>query len=492
MDNKGTIVDSIKGPQINIDIKNIVTRDNLGIEGASLTMQGDLCPIVTTVTPRVFYWVFLVWNYYNYLTSADKWKWDQFNQDWVKRNDYYFVLSSLIAKGYTIGLAGQDKATEDIQNNTDGEYFYNTKYLLASLGGMQYYNGGCLTMGFITNESQDGTAFSFPRITEEKGKPLALAFQRVIETTTYYQEFRKGKQPVPKSVLAELGKKFSLSLNGFDECKQLMREALFTPTNNQRVNNRNLIDSKNLLLFLYRNFKGYDNPSSPDMRKALYDFFSPRGEQKTFPDSLKNVILGWEVVIGRQYLTVGIGLIWKSMLEKLEKEIVLSEKDWIASCIQSETKTLNWDAPLKDAVSKCMFGFADREALVSSASSAKAIENGIQLILSVCERFKERDDVNPYYLSLGSPISISDVIQKVEAYGDRPLSEFVADVMSSWVLHQHLNTAVRKMLEGKDGFYVEIVDGRYFHRGQPMYPGFQGIRLLQLLQVMKDLDMLEA
>jgi hypothetical protein len=108
-----------KGPQINIETRNFTTRDNLGIEGASLTMQGDLCPIVTTVTPRVFYWVFLVWNYYNYLVNTDKWKWDQFNTDWAKRNDYYFVLSNLLTKGsYIAGLAGQEKTLEDLQKNT--------------------------------------------------------------------------------------------------------------------------------------------------------------------------------------------------------------------------------------------------------------------------------------------------------------------------------------------------------------------------------------
>lgn len=485
-------MENTKGPQINIETKSFTTRDNLGIEGASLTMQGDLCPIVTTVTPRVFYWVFLVWNYYNYLVETDKWKWDQFNQDWAKRNDYFFVLSSLLTKGYTIGIAGQEKGLEDLQKNLTGEYFYNQRYLLATFGGMQYYNGGCMTMGFITDISQDGKSFSFPRITEEKGKPLALAFQKEIENTTYYREYRKGEQPIPKAVLEELGQKLSFSLNGFDECKRLMREALFSPVNNQRVNNRNLILSKDLLLYLYHHYKGYDNPTSSQMRKALYDFFSPRGEQQGFPEQLKEIILGWEVVIGRQYLTVGIGLIWRSMLEKLEKEIALSEANWISSCVESSTKTLNWDATVESVASGCDYNFEEREKLVNDASGSKTIEKGIQLILSVYERFKERNDVNPYYMSLGSPVSMNDVILLIESYREKPLRDFAKFVMSKWVLRQHINTATRKMLEGRDGFYVEYVDGSYFHRGQSMYPGFQGIRLLQLLQVMKDLDMLEV
>ncbi len=482
-----------KGPQINIETRNFTTRDNLGIEGASLTMQGDLCPIVTTVTPRVFYWVFLVWNYYNYLVNTDKWKWDQFNTDWAKRNDYYFVLSNLLTKGsYVAGLAGQEKTLEDLQKNPTGDYYYNTKYLLATLGGMQYYNGGCMTMGFITDVSQDGNSFSFPRITEEKGKPLALAFQKAIEDTAFFRDYRKGKQPIPKHVLEELGQKLSFSLSGFDECKKLMREALFSPVSNQRVDNRNLIDSKDLLLFLYQNYKGFNNPTYAQMRNALYDFFSPRGDQQAYPEQLKEVVLGWEVVIGRQYLTVGIELIWRNMLEKLEKEITLTEKNWIDACIDSAEKSIDWSDTVESVASKCNFDFNTRERLFSDSAGTKAIEKGMQLILSVYERFKDRDDVNQYYMSLGAPVSMNDVIQTIDLYREKSFKELVAFVMSKWTLHQHINTAVRKMLEGRDGFYVECVDGSYFYRGHSMYPAFQGIRLIQLLQVMKDLDMLEV
>ena len=49
-----------KGPILNDISKSFTTRDNLGIEGVATTIQASICPIINTVTPRVFYWPFLV------------------------------------------------------------------------------------------------------------------------------------------------------------------------------------------------------------------------------------------------------------------------------------------------------------------------------------------------------------------------------------------------------------------------------------------------
>ena len=55
-----------KGPKLNKTGYNFTARDNLGIEGATAGIQADLCPVINTVTPRAFYWPFMVWNYYDY------------------------------------------------------------------------------------------------------------------------------------------------------------------------------------------------------------------------------------------------------------------------------------------------------------------------------------------------------------------------------------------------------------------------------------------
>ena len=53
-----------RGPRLNNIAKNFTTRDSLGIEGVATSISADICPIVNTVTPRAFYWPFMVWIYY--------------------------------------------------------------------------------------------------------------------------------------------------------------------------------------------------------------------------------------------------------------------------------------------------------------------------------------------------------------------------------------------------------------------------------------------
>ena len=64
---------------------------------------------------------------------------------------------------------------------------------------------------------------------------MALAFEEVIKDTEYFKNinYRLKENPVPKHVLVEYGNKINLALKGFDECKELLRNFLFS----NRVNN---------------------------------------------------------------------------------------------------------------------------------------------------------------------------------------------------------------------------------------------------------------
>lgn len=54
------------GPKLNNISKNFTARDSLGVEGVSASMQAEICPVVNTVTPRAFYWPFMIWIYYDF------------------------------------------------------------------------------------------------------------------------------------------------------------------------------------------------------------------------------------------------------------------------------------------------------------------------------------------------------------------------------------------------------------------------------------------
>ena len=63
--------------------------------------------------------------------------------------------------------------------------------------------------------------------------------------------------------------------------------------------------------------------------------------------------------------------------------------------------------------------------------------------------------------------------------------------MHKYILEQHLNTAFKKMVQDdRDGYYIEKVDNEYI-RKEYFKIEFQGIRMLQLTSVMRDLDILK-
>ncbi len=161
-----------KGPKINYTKRNFTTRDNLGINAPGASFQGELCPVINTVTPRAFYWAFAVWNYYDYWQNYKTTNrgYNDFEKNFLKRNDYYFVLANLITEGSDRDfLVGKDNCTIDLTNNPTGPYPYNRNYFISSFGGMQYYMPGCETLGFVTSIDNDGNVLPFAKITEKKG-----------------------------------------------------------------------------------------------------------------------------------------------------------------------------------------------------------------------------------------------------------------------------------------------------------------------------------
>ena len=484
-----------KGPKFNEVTKTFTTRDNLGIESATAGIQADLCPVINTVTPRAFYWPFMVWNYYDYHVNykTEKKTVDDFDKNFLKRNDYFMVMANLIAKNDQDNLVGKTRANENLADESVSMYPYDDKYFQSKYGGMQYYNAGCLTMGFITDEDGEGKYFSLPRLTKEIGEPIALAFEEVIKNTEYYKNYRLKDVEVPKSVLQELGQVLKFDLDGFDKVKALLKDALFTPKNNARLNNENLIKSSEYIKFIYFQYS-ITNLTLYEMRRVLFDYFSPRGEAKPYDDSLAEIVNDWEIVVGRQYLTMAVALMWKQMLWALDDATTLEK--WIEKTVNMTGCHTAYNEPLKTLLPDCNYDFEVREKMISIGSGASKnyytnIEIGLKILLSLYNRFVNRDELNAIYLQEGEDVSISSLIKLVEEYSEKPIIEFIQYIMVNWIVKRHELVAREKLLQGRDGFYFERVDNVYVPTGHKDEPGFKGLRLLQLMQVMKDLDMLE-
>lgn len=491
-----------KGPLFNDNNKSFTTRDNLGINSVAASIQAELCPIVNTVTPRAFYWPFMVWNYYDFYTNSDvkEHKLETFDKPFLKKNDYFFVLANIINDNHDrYNLVGSMKTSANCADSPSGPFLYDETYFKTQYGGMQYYNAGCITMGFITNESADGETFKFPKLTKELGEPMALAFERVIKDTEYYKNYRLCNKPVPRAVLEEFGKIVTLDLSAFYECKELLRKAMFEPIKNIRLDNTDLIESAKYVKFIYNNCpafigKGVNELDLKALREVLFDYYSPAGMCKYEHDSdLNEIIAKWEVVAGRQYFTMAIEMIWKHMLLSLNYPMTLEK--WIETSIEESEHKVKLDDNLGEYISGSDFSFEERESMISkgaygSTKTEGNLDTGIELLLSIYNRFINRDDIDKTLLDMGEEISISRLISLVEKYKNKPVSEFLLYIIENWIVKQHQKTAFNKMLQGRNGYFFEIIDGLY-HKKADTYAEFQGIRLLQLMRVMMDLDMLE-
>lgn len=485
-----------KGPILNNNSRSFTTRDSLGIESVAASISRELCPIVNTVTPRAFYWPFMVWIYYDFYkySGIEEHTVEVFDKSYLKRQDYFFVLSQLLVNAEDqYNLVGKQNTEDDVLKNKTGMYTYNPNYFVSRYGGMQYYNAGCITLDYIREYDVDNNRYySFPKITKA-GEHMALAFQEKIKDTEYYKKYRLNDVPVPKDVLIEYGKVINLSMKGFDDCKSDLIKHLFeikTP-NNLRLN-----DSARYIKHIFEKYEMTD-ATLASYRAILFDEFSTRGKNEDAPDDLKYVINGWEIVVGRQYFTSGLECIWKYMLEQIY--FPHTKREWMDTCIKNSEWSFDIKKKLSDVIGRFNYDFETREDMIYNASHYKKpetmVENGLKIVLSMYNRFVDRSDFDSdaaqflYWGNDSASISFEELIERVEEYKNRPVEDFLKFIMDQWLMEQHYLTAFEKMVQGRDGFYYDIVDGHYSYK-HSFDIAFQGIRLFQLAHVMKDLDLL--
>ena len=476
-----------KGPRLNNISVKFTTRDSLGIEGVATSISAEICPIVNTVTPRPFYWAFITWCFYDYYKNCKPKDRSLSNvYKYVKMQNYFLALARNIVG---IEESGGFTGTDTIKNKVDlkdSTFSYDEKYLKTTLSNMAYYIAGLSTMGFITDNDAE-ERFKYPHLRPE-GEKLAKAFEKVIGETEYYKKYRSTGKNIPKKVLEELGNCVTIDLKHFNEVKQILVDHLFN-----RKSQKKLIESHNYLKFLHKKYNlEWLNPAM--CREIFFDYFSPRCKTSTkYPKDLKEIIDSWEIVVGRQYFTAGLEMIWKYMLENLNTP--KTYKQWFNDCLNESTMTIDLKSKLITLIPQCNYNYMERENMIwnaeSKVSSHKSnIENGIKLILSIYNRFNEREGYsseNREYCA----ISFNSFIALVEEYKEKTVEEFIQYIMYHYLLDQHMKIAFEKMLQGRDGYYVEKIEEGYV-RKEYFSLGFQGIRMVQLFTAMQDLDVLEG
>lgn len=493
MESTSTIVSSnYNGPLINQVEKPFTSRDNLGIEGIANTISADLCPIVNIVTPRPFYWAFMTWAYWkNYQLTKEKD--DEKVRLLIKKTNYFFALGNYLSgERITENFIGQTSIDEKYRNNKDvNEFEYDLYYIKDGnnradyLSTMGYYPPGLETLYLAVTRDNEGNEYSQHHLTP-RGEKLALAFEKTMLETKYGRNYIDANI-VPADVVIELGNKIDIRLSAFPECRELLTEYLFDKS-------KDYLQLSNAKEYICTVLKDYDlnDLNLQTCRKRFFDSYSPRGQANAITEDLLGQAKGWELVIGRQYLTSGLSIIWKSMLDLIT--MPKTKETWIKDCVDNGFDSIDTNRNLIEVLSNYNLDAEAIEEIIKRSrdiKSLKAIECGVIIILSVYNRFNNRTDYNDKekdYLNLGnnSSFSFNELIRTVDENLDRPVRDFVYDLMKEHIINQHLSTAFSKMLQGRDGYYIDELDGRYLLKREFDW-GFQGNRMVQLLSVMKDL-----
>ena len=394
-------------------------------------------------------------------------------------------------------MVGKQQSQIDIYNNPDGPYPFNPAYFKTRYGGMQYYNAGCLSMLFITEEDlENNVTFSFPKLRPE-GERMAKAFESVIKETEYYKSYRRNDMAVPRSVLEEYGRFINIGLKGFNECKDILKHYLFEDDRAIHLKARSQLLSENaVFLTLIVKTNKVEELSLPACRRLFYDHQLPSGSELIIPEDCITVANKWEIAIGRMYFTSAIEMFWKYMLEQLNDPLTL--KEWILEALKVSDFTWDLQQNLSSVIDECVYDYDNRESLIAATArrdtSPYSIENGIKILLSVYNHFRNRKDFGDEkaFFSYGldsQSISMTEMFELVDTYREKTIHEFIIHILQYWVIEQHYLTALDKMIQGRDGFYYEIIDKRYVKKHE-FGMAFQGIRTIQLAQIMRDLDML--
>lgn len=467
--------------------RDFSSRDSLGIEGVAASIQAEICTVVNTVTPRAFYWAFMVWIYYDfYIRSGIREKtYDNFIKH-LRRQDFFFVAATLLSNNNADNLVGKRNVSRIL--DVEGPVQFNDNYYRVKIGGMQYYGAGCVSRDLIKSTDEDGNAYELPRL-NAVSKQIGEGFEKVIKNTRYYKEYRLSDKPVPRDILIEYGNVINIELKGFDEVKAVLKHRLFD-TDAQLRTCAKYVD------YLYNNYAVHHLNDSI-CRKLLFDHTTEAEMVIDIPNDLKLIADEWEIVIGRMYFTTGLEMLWKPMLERINSPKTKTE--WIEDILDFSSFSFNINDPLADAVTSCIYDFKTREAMISKSRSGKqsetSVEDGLKLLFSVYNWLAHRPDFGDAerYLFFGNDsnsISLKTFMNTIDDYMGRPLLDFIIFIMDKWIIDQHYNTAFEKLFYNVDGFFYEIIDGKYLKR-HSFYIDFQGNRMIQLMNVMKDLDMLK-
>lgn len=517
-------------------LKSVHTHglDHLGLQIVSITMYGDLLPGLTNVTDRIRYYSLFPWLLHRYATdigstSLSKW------QEHLRRAEF---LLALIGKAHHEGdseggeaIVGADQATKTLaqlrespgkvwklsewtalaQAGKKGSYFKNKN------GGYgQYYRGTLSDLGIISIvDAPLGI-----QLNQEAGVKIA----EICDAQPGRQELWKAvlDNEVSLKLVEDLGEWLCpCALTTFDEECQFLTELMFGPDRGNGGPTHQRARSLRLLLAFLDQYGGAKEPVS-EFRQIAYYGHSEAGEQFVPPSGLAEDLEKWLIYQAGEYVHYSLEHAFLAILAVLKTaEPTDSGLDSFvhrlateALAASSATLGLGDDAePWADRLVSDLLEEA-RSAQTSLAewsqdpwAESKLVPNpkhsdaqdvlarAFACVLSVLARNQVPAAPFSGFSSLDSSFlrrysaNIASFRAFVLRNGERKAVDVYAEILSNWVIGQHIRVAMRKLRNQIQAtFKIAIEEGRYVWI-EDFDPTYTSPRLKQAFRFLRDLGL---
>lgn len=491
----------LNGPRLTeTKLRPIQGEDHLGVKNVAITMSDTLQTGITSITPRARYWSFYAWVLHDFIQTQSNKTIENFRK-YLKFQEWYFIVANIAeAKDKNLnikGLVGITKG-EEIWERTKGNISYVDDYLKNASGGYNIY-GNVMKIVGVSREGDSDRGVQIDKLTPI-GKELAEHFQKNVEHTVFFKDWRQSQGPIPRDVLLEYGQKASLSKlypHGED---LLTLKSLFMPEETEDISKQMRYDSLSYYQHIVRtnsnkqlNFNAW--------RFIMYDQYTPTSDHyQNLPVKLTTVAKGWEVYHGRQLFTYSLESIWSYILDLLLVQSL--SIDEIIDTILEDLKSneLSTNQSVTSLVESLPMDRESREEYIiymrqESLNIVNRVWNPLLVLLDVYVRFRGRNDliignVNFKELGRSEHISLTYWEKTVDTYLEQPISELLIKVIRSLIIQQHKQVALSKIISTKNDTYHFIESDGRLHFLENDRPSMNVFRVEQAMTILEDLGIL--
>lgn len=517
-------------------LKSVHTHglDHLGVQIVSITIYGDLLPGLTNVTDRIRYYSFFPWLLYRYArdvgsTSLPKW------QEHLRRAEFLLALvgkthheADLEGGEAIVGADQAVNALKQIRENPNKQWKLSQWTALAQAGKAgsyfknknggygQYYRGMLSELGLIA--IADGPLGI--NLHQEAGLEVA----EICDAQPGRQEFWKAvlADTVSLALVEDLGKALCpCVLTTFEDECQFLTKLMFGPDSGKGGTGDRRVRSLRLLLALLNQFSGLKDPVA-EFRLLAYYGHSASGQAFIPPAGLEDDLQKWLIYQAGEYLHYSLEQAFLAVLAVLKGQPreeagldgFLNELAVKSLSASSATLGLGADAQpwadrlLGDLLEESKAAQAPLErwghdpwaesTLIPNPKERTPLDvlaRAFASLLSVLARnrvpviaFAGIESLDASFLRRYS-VNFASFREWMFKSSKRKAAEVLAEVLSNWVVGQHLRVAMRKLrYQTQSTFKVAVEEGRYLWI-EDFIPTYTSPRLRQAFRFLRDLGL---